>query len=466
MWHLRRGTRLSVSQRSILLVNDTVRNTWERPIESPERLPERPDVVIIGGGIVGVSTAWMLARQGVSVALCEKGHIAGEQSGRNWGWVRKQGRDLRELAIMIESLGIWRDLAADIGEDVGFAEGGCLFAAKDEKELAGFEAWLGTAKEYGLDTRLLSAREIRDLVPDAAANWAGGLLTPSDGRAEPHKAAPAIARAAARAGADILTGCAVRGLDIEAGRVAGVVTEHGRIRADRVLCAGGAWAATFCRSLGVPLPQLRVRGTVARTAPAAGRFDGNVFDARIGIRKRDDGGYTIAPGEILDHPVTPSSFRWFFKFLPAVLEERDIVKLSFGKPFFEELLAPRRWSLDAVSPFEETRVLNPAPGKRSLKALKRDLAAVFPALADVEFVEAWAGMIESTPDVVPVIDAIADYPGFFVATGFSGHGFGIGPGAGRAIAGMLTEQDAGFDLEPLRYARFFDGSRMQLNATI
>lgn len=443
-----------------------VKATWERPVESPAGIPEAVDIVIIGGGIVGVSTAWFLARQGVSVALCEKGHIAGEQSGRNWGWVRKQGRDVRELPIMIESLAIWRDLAADIGADVGFTEGGCLFAAADDKELASFERWLGTAKEYGLDTRLLSAGEIRELLPESAANWAGGLLTSSDGRAEPHLAAPAIARAARAEGANVLTGCAVRGLDIEAGRVAGVVTEHGRIRASRVLCAAGAWTATFCRSLDIPLPQLKVRGTVARTAPAVDILDGNVFDARIGIRKRQDGGYTVAPGEILDHPVTPSSFRWFMKFLPAVVEQRNIVKLSFGKPFFEELLAPRRWSMDAVSPFEETRVLNPEPGKRSLKTMRRDLGRVFPALADVEFVEAWAGIIESTPDVIPVIDELDAFPGFYIATGFSGHGFGIGPGAGKVIAAHMTGNEPGVDLEPLRYSRFFDGSKIELDATI
>jgi len=444
----------------------TVRNTWERPLDVPDHVPDSVDIVIIGGGIVGVSTAWFLARQGVSVALCEKGHIAGEQSGRNWGWVRKQGRDVRELPMMIDSLDIWKNLASDIQADVGFAERGCLFAARTEKELAGFEQWLSMAREFGLDTRLLGADEIRRQVPGAAVDWTGGLLTPSDGRAEPHLAAPAIAGAAARAGAHILTGCAVRGLDVAAGRVAGVVTEHGRIRAGRVLCAAGAWTATFCRSLGVRLPQLRVRGTVARTAPAADLMDGNVFDPKVGIRRRQDGGYTVAPGAILDHPVTPSSFRWFFRFLPAVIKEREVVSLSFGKPFFEELFAPRRWSLDDVSPFEQTRVLNPAPGKRSLEALRRDLAEVFPALADVEFVETWAGMIESTPDVVPVIDAIDQYPGFYVATGFSGHGFGIGPGAGKAIAAMLTDREPGVDLEPLRYSRFFDGSKIELDATI
>ena len=446
--------------------NDTVRKTWSGPFDSPAELPAKVDIVVIGGGIVGVSTAWFLARQGVSVALCEKGHIAGEQSGRNWGWVRKQGRDIRELAIMIDALETWGTMTADIGEDVGFSRGGCLIAARTEKELAGFESWLETAREHDLDTRMLGAREIRELVPDAAIDWVGGLFTASDGRAEPHLAAPAIARAAVRKGAHVLTACAVRGLDIEGGRVAGVVTEHGRIRASRVVCAGGAWTSTFCRSLGVPLPQLRVRGTVARTAPHDGGFEGNVFDERLGLRKRQDGGYTVAPGMILDHPITPSSFRWFFKFLPAVLEEREIVKLSIGKPFLEELLAPKKWSLDGVSPFEQTRVLDPAPGKASLKALRREIGSVFPALADIEFVEAWAGMIESTPDIVPVIDEIASMPGFYVATGFSGHGFGIGPGAGKAIAGMLTDRNAGFDLGPLRYDRFFDGSRVELNATI
>ena len=95
-----------------------VSSTWNRPLEPPQKLPAAADVVIIGGGIVGVSTAWFLAKQGVDVVICEKGHIAGEQSGRNWGWVRQQGRDVREMPMIVESLKIWRTLAEDIGEDV------------------------------------------------------------------------------------------------------------------------------------------------------------------------------------------------------------------------------------------------------------------------------------------------------------------------------------------------------------
>jgi glycine/D-amino acid oxidase-like deaminating enzyme len=174
----------------------------------------------------------------------------------------------------------------------------------------------------------------------------------------------------------------------------------------------------------------------------------------------------VAHGSVLDHPVTPSSFRWLARFLPAVRKQSDVVKLSLGKHFFEELLTPKRWRLDGVSPFERTRVLDPAPNPHTLKQIRRELGALFPALADVEFVEAWAGMIESTPDIVPVIDEIERLPGFFVASGFSGHGFGIGPGAGKAIAGLLTDRDTGIDIAPLCYDRFFDGSPMQLQGAI
>ena len=133
-----------------------VAQTWSRPFEPPESIPASADVVIIGGGIVGVSTAWFLTKQGVNVVLCEKGHIAGEQSGRNWGWLRQQCRDAREMPMMVESMKIWRGLADEIGEDVGYHETGGLYAATDDDELDDYVAWLPTAKAFGLDTRILT----------------------------------------------------------------------------------------------------------------------------------------------------------------------------------------------------------------------------------------------------------------------------------------------------------------------
>lgn len=438
--------------------NSLVRATWSRKIGPSVAPPESADVVIIGGGIVGVSTAWFLARRGIRVTLCEKGHIAGEQSGRNWGWVRVQGRDPREVPMMLESLKIWRDLAEAIGEDVGYREGGCLYAARKDKELAGLEHWREIAKQFELPTRLVSTRELAEHVGEDARQWRGALFTSTDGRAEPHLAAPALARAAEREGANVLTGCAVRGLQLQAGRVAGVVTEVGEIRAPIVLCAAGAWTSLFCRSVGVDVPQLRVRGTVARTAATEFPLTGNLFDNKIGIRRRRDGGYTVAHGAILDHGITPSTLRYSFKFFPALRHEWKVLRLRLGKDFFDEIRTPTRWSLDVESPFERQRVLNPDPSPSVLRGIRKNLDAVFPAFANVPIVESWAGMVETTPDVVPVIGEEENLPGFFVATGFSGHGFGLGPGAGMAIASLLAGDESGIDLAPFRRKRFFDGS--------
>jgi len=446
--------------------SNTVSSTWNRPFEPPESIPGDADVVVIGGGIVGVSTAWFLAKQGVRVVLCEKGHIAGEQSGRNWGWVRIQGRDTREIPMMQEALRIWDGFKEETGEDVGFVRQGCFFAARNDKEMCTFEEWVRTASEYGINSRLIDRNELSKHVRNSPIDWAGAVATQSDGRAEPHKATPAIARAAERAGATVLTSCAVRGLETSGGNVSAVVTEHGVIKTSVVLCAAGAWTSLFCRSLGVAVPQLKVRGTVARTAPGDDVLDGNLFDHRLGIRRREDGGYTVAHGAILQHPITPSTFRWSLKFMPALLQELKVLRLSFGKEFFEELNMPKQWSLDDVTPFEKTRVLDPEPSKSVLKGIRRNIDTMFPQLADTPIVESWAGMVETSPDVVPMIGAIDDIPGFHIATGFSGHGFGLGPGAGKAIAGMLTGTDTGIDISPLRLSRFFDGSPIKPQATI
>src|SRR6202795_1394685 len=118
------------------------------PVASDEAFPARADVVIIGGGIIGTSTALFLAQKGVSTVLCEKGHIAGEQSSRNWGWVRKQGRDPREIPLIIESLRQWEGLNATIGAETGFRTAGILYLCETDQDVADREAWLEHARQY------------------------------------------------------------------------------------------------------------------------------------------------------------------------------------------------------------------------------------------------------------------------------------------------------------------------------
>ncbi|MGE3247972.1 MAG: NAD(P)/FAD-dependent oxidoreductase [Beijerinckiaceae bacterium] len=430
--------------------------------DTGDTLPRAADVLVIGGGIVGCSAALHLARQGISVVLAEKGRIAGEQSSRNWGWVRLQGRDPREIPLMLESRRIWRDIAAATGDATGFTQAGCLYLGETEKALAAHAVWLSVAHEFHLDTRLLSRAELETVLPGNASKFAGALYTPSDCRAEPATAVPAIAALAREAGAHIHENCAVRGVTLAAGRIAEAVTEHGTIRVQSIICAGGAWTSRFCASIGVDFPQLTARGSVFRTAPAPNILDGAAWARDVALRRRADGGYTVAHGHAVEHFLTPQSFRRFRTFLPSMLADRDQIRLRIDGSFFRELVAPRTWPLDRPSPFEETRALDPLPSKRILAQTQANLARIFPELAGIPVPETWAGMIEASPDSVPVL-CEADVPrGFFIASGFSGHGFGIGPGAGKAIADIATGRDPGIDLSPFRLSRFFDGSPIRL----
>ena len=434
------------------------------PIAFSDSLPEAVDVVVIGAGVAGTATAYFLAKQGVSVLLCEKGRVAGEQSSRNWGWVRQQGRDWAELPIMMESNRIWRGLAEETGEaDLAFTQAGCLYLADSAAGLAKYEQWYDLAKQHQLDTRMLSADELAERYPDVAGPWVGGMLTASDGRAEPFVAIPALARAARAAGAAIVENCAVRTLDLEAGKVAGVVTEQGRVRCDRVVLAGGAWSTHFAANAGVDLPQLAVRSTVARTEPAPEIVGPNVSTPGLALRRRADGGYTVTSGDLAEHFLSPKSFRYFGKYLKLLkVSAKDVrIRPAAPKGYPGAWGSPRRWSAEEVSPFERMRVLNPEPSPVVIERTMARLPRYFPALKGVKLAEAWAGMIDVTPDAVPTLGETAAVRGLYIATGLSGHGFGIGPAIGRIMADMVTGRSVGHDLARFRPQRFFDGTPIE-----
>ncbi len=438
--------------------------TEESPLAFSDPLPAQVDVVVIGAGIAGTASAYFLAEKGVKVLLCEKGRVAGEQSSRNWGWVRQQGRDWAELPIMMEANRIWRGLAAKTGEaDLAFTPSGCLYLADSAAGLAKYETWHELAKRHQLDTRMLTAAEVAARVPGLQGRCAGGMVTESDGRAEPFVAVPALARAARVLGASVIETCAVRCLDLEAGRIAGVVTERGRVRCERVLLAGGAWSNAFAANAGVDLPQLAVRSTAARTeaAPSA-PYEGNISTSGLAIRRRADGGYTVATGDLAEHYLSPASFRYFTKFFKLLQVSAKDVRLRPAAPKGDPGAwgRPRRWTAEDESPFERQRVLNPAPAAAAVRKIEARLPARFPALAGVKLAEAWAGMIDVTPDAVPTLGEDETIKGFYIATGLSGHGFGIGPAVGRIMADLMEGRAPGHDLTRFRPTRFFDGSEI------
>tara|TARA_Y100000591_G_scaffold243281_1_gene214043 strand:- start:32 stop:1135 length:1104 start_codon:yes stop_codon:yes gene_type:complete len=367
--------------------------------------------------------------------------------------------------MVAESQRIWRYFSSETDIDTGYKEGGCLFTANDEKELQSFHAWLDLAKKYDIPTELLDQKRLRDEVGLAANKWVGGILTRTDGRAEPQKATLAIAKAAEDLGASIISGCSVRGIETSGGRLSRVITEKGAISTSTALCAAGAWSSYFCRSLGISVPQLKVRGTVARTNTVETKINGTIFDRQLSIRKRNDGGYTVAHGSTFDHAITPSSLKYSKKYLRALINEFSVLKLSIGTDFIDELAAPKHWDLDKKSPFEMNRVLNPKPNKKTISQIQKKLGEVYPELRNANIVESWAGMVETTPDVVPVISHIDKIPGFYLSTGFSGHGFGIGPGAGSVISKLIQNKPT-IDLAEFRLDRFFDGSPIRIGSGI
>ncbi len=431
-------------------------------IRYPGPPPAACDVVVIGGGVVGVMTAWFLAERGLKVTLCEKGRIAGEQSSRNWGWIRQQGRDPGELPIMIEARRIWESLAQEFGDAIGYRRTGVMYLANTQKDVAGFEAWMDHARAHGLDTRMMTSAEVGGMLSGAKADWPGGIFTPSDARGEPWIAVPALAGGAVARGVTIVENCAVRALDRAAGRVAGVVTEQGRIACDQVVLAGGAWSSLFARAEGVLFPQLAVLASVAATEPMPEIYPGAAVDSHFAFRRRLDGGYTIAPGAAHDFFLGPDAFRAFPYYLPVLKNDwrSTTFRAAAPKGFPDAWSTPRRWSADGPSPFERMRVLNPAPNMATIGRVQDAFGEAFPALGRPRLKAAWAGMIDTMPDVVPVIDLVAALPGLTIATGMSGHGFGIGPGIGRVVADLVAGNAVGHDLTRFRLSRFTDGSKI------
>ena len=428
-------------------------------VQSDPALPTRAGVVVIGGGIVGTCTALFLAEKGHSVVLCEKGRIGAEQSSRNWGWCRTMGRDTREIPLAIESLRLWRGMNQRIGHETGFRQAGIAYLCETEQVIARQEQWLTEARQYQVDARMLRGAAIDTVVPGASGMFMGAMHTPTDGRAEPSQAAPAIAQAARALGATILTECAVRGIETQGGRVSGVVTEKGRIACDTVVLAGGAWSRLFCGNAGIDLPQLRVLGSVFRTAPLAGAPNVTTSGSVFAFRKRLDGGYTIARRNANVADITPDSFRLLLQYFPTLRQNYGEIRLRLGRRFLEEWGTRRKWSLDETTPFEAVRVLDPAPKQATLDEARTVLSRAFPAFARMQVAESWGGLIDVTPDAVPVIGEVAGVPGFFLATGFSGHGFGIGPGAGRLAADLVAGDTPVVDPVPFRFSRFTEGRR-------
>lgn len=427
-------------------------------IDSSPALPDVADVVVIGGGIVGAFAAYYLARRGLKVALLEKGRVGAEQSSRNWGWCRQQNRDARELPMATKSLELWERFAADTGQKTGFRRCGLLYLSNDEEELAGWARWGEFARSVGVTTRMLGATEASEKGRATGKTWMGGVFSPTDGIADPSAAAPAVASALMKLGGTVHQSCAARGVELSSGKLSAVVTEKGTIRTQVAVLAAGAWASSFCRQLGIRFPQASIRSSVLAVSSGADALPDALHTTAVSITRRGDGGHTLAISGRGRVDPTPQLLRFCPQFVPMFLRRwRNLAPGGLeGMRGGHETLS--RWRLDEQTPMERTRVLDPAVDEGTIRLTYSRAVQLVPSLKDRTVTAAWAGYIDSTPDGVPGIGEASGVPGLILAAGFSGHGFGIGPGAGHLVADIVTGGEPIVDPRPLHPDRFGSSS--------
>ncbi len=366
------------------------------------------DVVIVGGGIMGAATAFFLRRRGRSVVLLERDRVGQHASGTNFGNVRRQGRFLEQIPLANRARAIWGRLPELIGEDVEFLPLGHLRVCFRPEDVGGLEQHQRDAREYELELDLLTHNELRARFPFISPLAVAGSLSPEDGHANPRLAAPAFARAARRAGAEIHEGCEVLSVD-KSGEDFVVETRTGRFRAPVVQIAAGAWGGALSARFGEPVPltprgpQMGVTEPVPYAiGPTLGVFGGAVEEG-IYLRQVKRGNLVFGGG--------------------------------IRGPAFTDI---RRAYVD------------PANTLRQLPYLRR----LVPAVGAARVIRTWSGIEGYMDDDIPVMGPSARVAGLYYAFGFCGHGFALGPGVGDVMAELIATGRTTTPIGPFAVGRF------------
>jgi len=440
--------------------DDAISRLWQ----TEEVFPTQADVVVLGGGIVGATSAYYLAGMGLKVVLVEKNKVASQQSGRNWGFVRTQYRDLAEMPLALEALSIWPGLERELGRDIGWRRSGCVFVAKDDAECEAFGNWHASAVSMSPDARMLTGAQVAALLPAFTPRVPGALYTATDGQAEPAMATIAFARAAVGRGARVLEDCGAIEIETTAGAVSGVLTEHGLIRTSAVVCAAGATSHRFLSKFGLMLPQQVVRNTVSLTRPLPLLSESCFCGLGLGLRQRPDGSCILAAESTSDIDFTLDTMRAAKFFLPAFIRNRKTFALQFGNAFLHDIQS--RLSLPRRERTIEPRRPRIPPNTRRADKIADLFNQMFGGKHAVSVVKSWAGNIDVLPDALPVIDCPPQVPGLVVATGFSGHGFGLGPAVGRNVARLVSGARSAVSLDPFKLERFALGTYARPHAPL
>lgn len=432
-----------------------------REVEGNKELPKQVDVVVVGGGFIGCNTALNLAERGISVAVCEKGVVAGEASGRASGFIEYEYLSPIKLDMIARSMELWRSMPARINRDIGYNGRGLLSLYDKESQLEGAQAWLNTVRgKPGAEACLVSGQEAAQIDASVGSSWLGALYQPNGATVDPKLAAPAIIEAARDKGAQIFQHCAVRGIRQEAGKITAVLTEKGVIKTNKLVLAGGIWSPMLAKQLGLYLPQLMVFAEQLSVEPLnsgpelCGATPAGFF------RREHDGGYMFGSSSGVI-PITPTILKNLKKLLSMPTDVEQEIKPVFNwRTFRLESVAGKVPNPEAVSEFEKNRIFQPQVVGKTSEAMYERMCNYISAFKGSQIRECYAGALMSSLDNLGVISSVKEIPGLYLGTGML-YGLTLSAAAGEALADLITGESPQFDLHPYRYERFVDGSAFE-----
>lgn len=370
------------------------------------------DVVIIGGGISGTAAAYELSRLGVKVVLVEQGDLASMASGWTLAGVRQSGREAPELPLAMAAVERWGYLSEELGADVEYRREGNLRLLLDESgrqetiDRVAAEQAIGLPVEYLPDNAA-----IREIAP-AIAEWVpGASYCPTDGHANPTAAVAAFAAAAQRLGAKIMTNTPVEGIEVVGGKVAGVRVPGGIIPADTVIVAAGVYSNALTAPLGIDLPYTLYRVSVVQTTPLPPLLAQVIGTQPLNFagRQQADGRFRLTdPGQLWPHT------------------------LDDLHDDYEPVMPTLQTVHDTIT----------------------NASAVLPMLLAARIARVWGGLVDVTPDEIPVIERSPEIEGLIIAAGFSGHGFCLGPVTGQILRDLVVEGETPYPIEAFQRGRF------------
>lgn len=371
---------------------------------------KNPDVIIIGGGITGLSAAYELARTGRRVILLEAQDFGAMASTWTLGGVRQSGRDPAEMPLARAAVTRWSGLDEELGMATGYRQHGNLRLARTDAEVTIIRNLVDHQTALGLDLRFLPTNEdVRAIAPAIGPTVRAASFCPGDGHADPLQVIAAYAHAARRHGAILKSRTPVLRLLARGQRVCGVETAEGKLESERVIVAAGTHTPALLAPLGIQLPLRIMRVCVLQTVPASPAFKQvfGVANADCAGRQEIDGRFRITTG------------------VETWEGNRD------------------RWDEASLR-----------PSLSDVANLIARAAPLLPQLQKIGLEKVWGGLIDLTPDALPVLDAPTTHDGLIIAAGFSGHGFGIGPVSGEILKAMALGEQPRFELMPFRLDRF------------